>query len=67
MRSSRVAAHSQTSSPKRGLGFWLLVVAGGAIALALLAPGIVGRLLGQLWVSVMGVVMGLIASLIGGS
>ena len=43
----------------------LLVIAAAAIALALIAPTSVGRLLGDLWVSVMGAVFGLVGGLFG--
>lgn len=48
----------------RGLFFWLLVIAGAVVVLALLAPTTVGRLLGDLWVSVMGAVFGLLGGLL---
>jgi hypothetical protein len=54
-----------TKQNARGLVFWLLVIAGAAVVLALLAPTSVGRLLGDLWVSTMGAVFGLLGGLIG--
>jgi hypothetical protein len=51
----------------RGLAFWLIVIACAAIALALLAPTAVGGLLGDLWVTTMSAVVGLLGGALGGS
>jgi hypothetical protein len=56
---------NSTKQQRRGLLMGLLVIAAAAIALALIAPTSVGRLLGDLWVSVMGAVFGLVGGLFG--
>jgi hypothetical protein len=57
---------AQASKPKRGVSVLVLAI---VLALAvLLIPGVAaaaGRLIGGLWVSTMGAVMGLLGGLIG--
>lgn len=51
------------------MSFWLLAAAGALVLLLLIAPsaaaGGVGRLLGDLWVSTMGAVLGIFGALFG--
>lgn len=55
---------TKANAVRRGsLGLWLAIAAAAALLL-LLAPGAVGRLLGDLWVTVMGVVMGLLGGVL---
>jgi hypothetical protein len=60
-------AKANPSKQARGLIFWLIVIACAALALALLAPTAVGRLLGDLWVTTMGAIVGLLGGALGGS
>ena len=54
------------ASVQRGhLGLWLLAIAAAAALLLLLAPAAVGRLVGDLWLTVMGAVMGLLGGVLG--
>jgi len=54
---------------RSGMSFWLLAAAGALVLLLLIAPsaaaGGVGRLLGDLWVSTMGAVLGIFGALFG--
>lgn len=51
---------------KRSVGALLVLAIVAALVIALLVlPGGIGRLLGQLWVTVMGAVIGLLGGMVG--
>lgn len=50
---------------RRGAGVFVLVVIALAIAALMLLPTGLGRLLGQLWVTVIGAIVGLLGGAVG--
>jgi hypothetical protein len=52
-------AKANTVRRRGGLGVWLLAIVVAPALLLLLAPAAVGRLLGDLWLTAMGAVVGL--------
>jgi hypothetical protein len=56
---------ANAKSDRRSFGVWFLVIVACAIVLVLLAPGAVGRLVGDLWITTMGAVMGLLGGVLG--
>jgi hypothetical protein len=57
-------AKPNTRSSRNGIGLWLLVTAAVVVAIVVFAPAAVGRLLGGLWVTVMGAVTGLVGGVL---
>jgi hypothetical protein len=55
---------ASTVRRRGGFGVWLLAIAAAAALLLLFAPAAVGRLVGDLWVTTMSAVMGLIGGML---